>query len=364
MESGKTKYFCIYHPQNQGVAFCKRCNGYICIDCMIIVEGKRYCKKCYQDAQRAKAAPKTCISHPDKLGIVLCKRCGGYICSDCIIGIEGKKYCKKCYNDYQHKVQSPINPKEPEIQNRLETQYSLSNHKNLERNINSKTTWLRMSVIVIASFILLAGILSMYLWRYHEQRYLRAAEELENIQDYHGAIQQTKLHIINHPNDFKANIKLLRYYSQIEEFYSGLNILKRVDSLAGSKNKSSRYEVLSAASFMLQKQLTSVANLKMETSEKKNFSKYVSEISSTLPRIYYLDSLLIKYKEITSDTSTKKDALCITKVDTIMSYLKNELVMAEASDLWYQAVTLFNRGSYGSAAFKFEEVADYLISFC
>jgi len=40
---------CLYHPDQPGVAFCKRCNGYICKKCIIIINGNRKCKKCYED---------------------------------------------------------------------------------------------------------------------------------------------------------------------------------------------------------------------------------------------------------------------------------------------------------------------------
>jgi len=77
---------------------------------MIAVEGKRYCKKCYQDAQKQKTTPKKCINHPDKLGIVLCKRCSGYLCQECIICKDDKRYCKKCYLDFEmEKVTKSIN---------------------------------------------------------------------------------------------------------------------------------------------------------------------------------------------------------------------------------------------------------------
>lgn len=43
---------CLYHPEKIGKAFCKRCNGYVCEECIIEINGKRHCKKCYQEYQK------------------------------------------------------------------------------------------------------------------------------------------------------------------------------------------------------------------------------------------------------------------------------------------------------------------------
>lgn len=43
-----------------------------------------------------------CIYHPSNFGIVYCKRCGGYICKECIIKVNGKNACRKCYEDYMN----------------------------------------------------------------------------------------------------------------------------------------------------------------------------------------------------------------------------------------------------------------------
>ena len=40
---------------------------------------------------------KSCIHHPNNIGIVFCKGCNGYICRNDIIEINGKKRCKVCY---------------------------------------------------------------------------------------------------------------------------------------------------------------------------------------------------------------------------------------------------------------------------
>ena len=109
MEANNQDKRCINHPGSRGVAFCKRCNGYICVDCMVTVEGKRYCKKCYLDAQKPKAASRKCINHPDKEGIAYCNKCGGYLCQECMIDRGDKKYCRKCYEDHQRAVHSQIN---------------------------------------------------------------------------------------------------------------------------------------------------------------------------------------------------------------------------------------------------------------
>lgn len=95
---------CIYHPTSQGLAFCKRCNGYICKDCIIVVDGRKWCKKCYDDFKNINhsvPAKVKCINHPQNVGISYCKKCGGYICRDCMIAIGEKKFCKKCYDEYQ-----------------------------------------------------------------------------------------------------------------------------------------------------------------------------------------------------------------------------------------------------------------------
>lgn len=92
---------CIYHPQNPGYAFCKRCNGYICKDCIIVIDNKGYCKKCHRDALKAKSNVPQCINHPEALGISYCKKCEGYLCQQCLVVVDGKKYCKKCYTEYQ-----------------------------------------------------------------------------------------------------------------------------------------------------------------------------------------------------------------------------------------------------------------------
>ena len=42
--------YCMNHPSNEGKAFCKKCGGYICEDCIIIIQGKKRCKKCYDDS--------------------------------------------------------------------------------------------------------------------------------------------------------------------------------------------------------------------------------------------------------------------------------------------------------------------------
>ena len=110
METVDQEKHCINHPASKGLAFCKRCNGHICRDCIIIVEGKGYCKECYLEAQKNKATPKRCINHPDKLGIAYCKKCGGYLCQECMIFQDGKKYCRKCYNEYQKKTYPQSKP--------------------------------------------------------------------------------------------------------------------------------------------------------------------------------------------------------------------------------------------------------------
>ena len=40
---------------------------------------------------------KVCINHPQNVGVVYCKKCNGYICKDCILNINGKRICKSCY---------------------------------------------------------------------------------------------------------------------------------------------------------------------------------------------------------------------------------------------------------------------------
>ena len=92
---------CIYHPVTQGIAFCKRCNGYICTDCIITVNDKKWCKKCYNDYNVKHPIQKKCINHPNKEVIGYCKKCAGYLCQECMVVQGDKKYCKKCYNDYQ-----------------------------------------------------------------------------------------------------------------------------------------------------------------------------------------------------------------------------------------------------------------------
>lgn len=107
MEANNQDKRCINHPDSQGVAFCKRCNGHLCRECIIVVEGKGYCKKCYLDAQKEKASSNKCINHPDKVGTAYCKKCGGYLCQACMIDKGDKKYCKKCYDIYQNVSSKP-----------------------------------------------------------------------------------------------------------------------------------------------------------------------------------------------------------------------------------------------------------------
>jgi len=50
--------------------------------------------------ENATSINKKCIYHPNKLGVAYCKRCGGYICKECIIKVNDKNRCKKCHEDY------------------------------------------------------------------------------------------------------------------------------------------------------------------------------------------------------------------------------------------------------------------------
>lgn len=102
MEIADQRKGCLRHPQSQGVAFCKRCNGYICRDCIIVVEGKGYCKKCYHDSIQKKNNANKCINHPNKPGIAFCRKCGGHLCQECMITKDNKKYCKLCYDKSVH----------------------------------------------------------------------------------------------------------------------------------------------------------------------------------------------------------------------------------------------------------------------
>lgn len=56
---------CIYHPRKKGLAYCKRCTGYLCGDCIIKVKETLVCKKCYNDFFQSKEKQKS--KHAEKL---------------------------------------------------------------------------------------------------------------------------------------------------------------------------------------------------------------------------------------------------------------------------------------------------------
>lgn len=43
------KYQCKYHPLNEALIFCSRCDAYLCSACVTSKDNKMYCKKCYND---------------------------------------------------------------------------------------------------------------------------------------------------------------------------------------------------------------------------------------------------------------------------------------------------------------------------
>lgn len=106
LEMNQPIHNCILHKENQAVAFCKRCNLYICKDCIVHIEGKKWCKKCYEDFKKSSEQnhPRKCIYHPDSLGISYCKKCQGYLCQDCLTVINEKRYCKKCYDKHMEEM--------------------------------------------------------------------------------------------------------------------------------------------------------------------------------------------------------------------------------------------------------------------
>jgi|GEM_PF-2019681 len=78
--SGKT--WCYLHPDETSVAQCKRCEKYICEDCLALFSKSSekhigLCRDCVIQVGIE------CSDHPSKQSVALCRQCGKGICQDC-----------------------------------------------------------------------------------------------------------------------------------------------------------------------------------------------------------------------------------------------------------------------------------------
>jgi uncharacterized RDD family membrane protein YckC len=52
-----------------------------------------------------------CANHPAvTVGILRCSRCGGTYCGDCLVTIQGRRYCARCKGEHLADVRSGVDP--------------------------------------------------------------------------------------------------------------------------------------------------------------------------------------------------------------------------------------------------------------
>ena len=104
---------CKHHPDQPAVGFCKNCQSHICKKCVIVVEGKKRCRSCYEQALVDR------MVESQKMAKLECKYCGNQIDSD-------SKFCSKCGNELEA-VAGETTPPEQKPENIPKTN-SLENH--------------------------------------------------------------------------------------------------------------------------------------------------------------------------------------------------------------------------------------------